>query len=108
MEIRWHIFLLIVGAAAVTFIPRIVPLAVLSRFQLPAWAMQWLNHVPIAIMAALVGQELFTHDGRTSLFSNNIELLGGILTFAAAIWTRSLLITVVIGIVCMLILRMMW
>jgi branched-subunit amino acid transport protein len=106
MEIRWHIFLIIVGASIVTFLPRIVPLVVLSRFQLPGWALQWLKHVPIAVMAALVGQELFTHNGETTLFTNKMELAAAAVTLGAAIWTRSLLGTVVIGIICMLLLRL--
>lgn len=66
MEVRWEVFLIILGSAFVTFIPRVVPLMILSRFELPEWGMRWLNYVPISVIAALIGQEIFIHDGRIS------------------------------------------
>ena len=105
MEIRWSILLLILGSGIVTFIPRVIPLAVLSRIQLPDWAMRWLGHVPIAVMAALVGQELLMPDGQLASLPHNPELIAALPTFAVAILTRSLLGTVVVGILSMMVLR---
>ncbi|MFC8689517.1 AzlD domain-containing protein [Brevibacillus porteri] len=108
MEIRWDVFLIILGAAFVTFIPRVVPLMVLSRFELPEWGMRWLNYVPISVIAALIGQEIFMHDGKISSFTNNIELLAAIPTFLIAIKTRSLLGTVLGGITSVIVLRFLF
>ncbi|MEK4287183.1 AzlD domain-containing protein [Paenibacillus sp. FSL P4-0502] len=106
MEVRWDVFLIILGAAFVTFIPRVVPLIILSRFELPEWGMRWLNYVPISVMAALIGQEIFLNDGKFSSLANNIELFAALPTFLVAIKTRSLLGTVLAGIVSIMILRM--
>ncbi|MGM0875398.1 MAG: AzlD domain-containing protein [Bacillota bacterium] len=46
--------------------------------------MRWLNYVPEAIMAALVGQELILPDEKLS-FQINLELLAALPTFAVAI-----------------------
>jgi branched-subunit amino acid transport protein len=105
MEVSWRILAIIAGAAAVTFVPRVLPLMVLSRIQLPNWVLRWLTHVPIAVMAALVGQELLLSDGKLQLFSN-VELPVALITFLVAIKTRSLLGTVVVGIVCTMLARM--
>ncbi len=78
---------------------------VLSRFQLPEWGTRWLSFVPISVMAALVGQEIFMHDGKISFISHNPELLAAIPTFLIAVKTRSLLATVITGILCMMVLR---
>ncbi|MGE7762507.1 AzlD domain-containing protein [Peribacillus sp. NPDC097895] len=99
MEVRLDVFLIILGAAIVTFIPRVVPLMVLSRFELPEWGMRWLNYVPISVIAALIGQEILMHDGKISSFTNNVELLAAIPTFFIAIKTRSLLATVIAGVI---------
>ncbi|KIL37038.1 branched-chain amino acid ABC transporter [Cohnella kolymensis] len=104
MEITWSVFVVIVGAALVTFVPRVLPLMVLSRFELPAWAMRWLGHIPIAVMAALVGQELLGGGGSFNI-TRNVDLLAGILTFFVAVKTRSLLLTVLFGVICALVLR---
>lgn len=107
MEINLYILLIILGSAIVTFVPRVLPLVVLSRITLPDWGMRWLSYVPIAVMAALVGQELMLQDGKL-LFHKNLELLAAVPTFAVAIVTRSLLGTVVAGIVSMMVIRLVF
>ncbi|WP_066322281.1 AzlD domain-containing protein [Bacillus sp. FJAT-29814] len=105
MEVRWSIFLIILGSALVTFIPRVLPIAVLSRVELPEWAMRWLNYVPIAVMAALVGQELLITNGKLVSLQYNLELIAALPAFIIAIVTRSLLGTVVAGIISIMVLR---
>lgn len=105
MEVRWDIFLIILGSALVTFLPRVLPLMVLSRMELPEWGIRWLNYVPISVMAALVGQELLLHDGQLVSLFTNVELMAALPTFLVAILTRSLLGTVVAGMVSIMILR---
>lgn len=105
MEIRWSILLIIIGASIVTVIPRVLPLAVLSRIQLPDWGLRWLSYVPIAVMAALVGQELLMQDGELSPLQNNFELFAALPTFLTAILTRSLLGTVLVGVITVMVLR---
>ncbi|WP_307589010.1 AzlD domain-containing protein [Paenibacillus wynnii] len=102
---RMDIFLIIIGAALVTFIPRVLPLMLLSRINLPEWGMRWLNYVPIAVMAALVAQALFIQDDQFSLSSNNLELIAALPTFWVAVKTRSLLGTVVVGMISLMVLR---
>ncbi|MFD2369503.1 AzlD domain-containing protein [Brevibacillus sp. GCM10020057] len=105
MEVRWEVLLIILGAAFVTFLPRVLPLMLLSRVALPEWGIRWLSHVPIAVMAALVGQEVLLHEGKWASLSTNVELLAAIPTFLVAWKTRSLLGTVVFGIVAIMVLR---
>ena len=104
MEVRWDIFLIIIGSALVTFLPRVLPLMVLSRMELPEWSIRWLNYVPISVMAALVGQELFVQDGQFHPL-NYVELLAAIPAILVALRTKSLLGTVVAGVVSIMALR---
>ncbi|GAA3400973.1 AzlD domain-containing protein [Paenibacillus hodogayensis] len=105
MEVRWSILLIIIGASLATLIPRVIPLMVLSRMRIPDWAMRWLHYVPIAVLAALVGEELLVADGELSLARNKIELLAALPTWLTAVFTRSLLGTVVVGIISIMVLR---
>lgn len=100
--------LIILGSAVVTFVPRVLPLVLLSKLELPEWGMRWLSHVPVAVMAALVGQEILLVDGEFALFRGNLELLAALPTFLVAIYTRSLLGTVVVGIFTMMVLRFLF
>lgn len=104
MEINTYILLIIIGSAIVTFLPRVLPLVVLAKVSLPDWAMRWLYYVPIAVMAALIGQELLLIDGKFTLLHNE-KLLAALPTFLIAIITRSLLMTVVVGILSLMVVR---
>ena len=103
MEVRWQFLWVLIGASIVTLIPRVLPFIVLSRIRLPDWGLRWLNHVPIAVMSALIAQELLVTDGS---FSPSPEgLIAALPAFAVAYKTRSLLATVVAGVVSMMLAR---
>ncbi|MBY0206364.1 AzlD domain-containing protein [Paenibacillus polysaccharolyticus] len=105
MEVRWDVFWIIMGSALLTFIPRVLPLMLFSKIQIPVWLMRWLEYVPVAVMASLIGQELFMSGNRLVPITENAALWAALPTVAVAIWTRSLLGTVLVGIVSMMILR---
>jgi branched-subunit amino acid transport protein len=105
MEIRWTILLIILGAALVTFIPRVLPLMLLSQMELPKWLIRWLKNVPVAVMAALLAQELLLSEGNFSLTENYLKLLAAIPAFIVAFLTKSLLGTVLAGVLFMMVLR---
>lgn len=105
MEIRWTILIIIVGSALVTFIPRVLPLMLLSQMELPKWLIRWLKNVPVAVMAALLAQELLLSDNHFSLSENILKLLAAVPAFIIAIFTKSLLGTVLAGVLFMMVLR---
>lgn len=102
MEIRPDVLLIIVASAAVTFLPRVLPLAFLSRVELPEWSLRWLRHIPVAVMAALLAQALFVKDGSPAW--QPLMVLPAIPAWAVAIRTRSLLLTVVAGVLAAMLL----
>jgi branched-subunit amino acid transport protein len=51
--------LLILGMAVVTFIPRFIPLAFLSRRAIPERIKAALEYIPVAILSAIVFPILF-------------------------------------------------
>ncbi|TCM96316.1 branched-subunit amino acid transport protein [Paenibacillus sp. BK033] len=106
MEIRWDILAIILGASIVTFVPRVLPLVVLSRLQIPDLAMRWLSYIPVAVMAALLGNELLMTGGKLTALQDNIELFAALPTFLVAIFTRSLLGTIITGVVTVMMLRL--
>ena len=100
MEVRWDFLLVVLGSAIVTFLPRVVPLLVLSKVEIPEWGLKWLGHIPIAILAALLAQTLFMHE------TIKIDyVIAAIPTFLVAIFTRSLLGAVLTGVIVVFLLR---
>jgi branched-subunit amino acid transport protein len=97
MEVRADVLLIILASAVVTVLPRVLPLAFLSRVELPEWSLRWLQHIPVAVMAALLAQSLFTQDGALSW--KPLAVFPAIPAWLVAVRTRSLLWTVVAGVV---------
>ena len=104
MEVSWNVLLIVIGGSVVTFIPRVMPIMVLSRMKLSEGVQKWLHFVPIAILAAIVGQELFIKNNEVNLLLNK-ELLAAIVTIIFAISTRSLLWTVISGVTAFVLVR---
>ena len=77
----------------------------LSQMELPKWLIRWLKNVPVAVMAALLAQELLLSEGHFSLSENYLKLLAAIPAFIVALLTKSLLGTVVSGVLFMMVLR---
>ncbi len=90
MEIRAEILGLVLACAAVTAIPRVLPLVALSRVELPAWLLAWLGYVPVAVLSALLTVEL------RSAGAAGLPAIAA--AFAVAFLTRSLLGTACAGV----------
>jgi branched-subunit amino acid transport protein len=90
MEIRPEILTLVLACAAVTALPRVLPLVALSRVQLPGWLNDWLRYVPVAVLSALLAIEL--------LGAGKAGLPAIAAAFAVALLSRNLLATAVAGV----------
>ena len=90
MEIRPEFLGLVLACALVTAVPRVLPLLVLSKMQLPQWLLDWLRYVPVAVLAALLSLELAN--------AGPAGLAAAVTALAVAATTRSLLGTVLAGV----------
>lgn len=98
---RTQVLLVILGMAVVTYLPRALPMAVLSRFRLPDWFRRWLSCVPVAVLASLLAPSLLLSGGRWRLGPDNLPLLAALPTFWVAFRTRRLLPSVLAGLAVM-------
>jgi branched-subunit amino acid transport protein len=98
MDVRPEILALILACAAVTIVPRVLPLVLLSRIALPAWVLAWLAYVPVAVLAGLLALEVLVVDGKPAVTIANPALLAILPALAVAALTRSLIATAVAGI----------
>jgi len=95
--------------ALVTYLPRFLPLLILSRRRLPSDLETWLSFVPVAVLAALLGPALFAPEGELSWDpAQNLFLLAALPTFLAALVSRNLFITVLTGMGSMALLRFLF
>lgn len=91
------VFLIILGMAAVTYLPRLLPVLVLSSKSLPPIVVMWLQYVPVAVLAAMLLPALMMPDKQLDLSFNNLFLWASIPTIVAAWRTKSFFGTVLVG-----------
>ena len=91
--------LLILLMGAVTYLPRMLPLVVLSRTRLPGWFTEWLELIPAAILSALLAPSLLTSAEPRIMHLGKPELFAAVPTLLFALKTRSLAGTVIIGMI---------
>ena len=90
--------LTIVGMAVVTFLPRLLPIWLLSSRRLPPAVAAWLKHVPTAVLAAMLLPALIAPDGDLAISPSNLYLWASIPTWLVARRTRSFMAAVLVGI----------
>jgi branched-subunit amino acid transport protein len=89
--------ILVLGMGIVTYIPRLIPILFLSQRELPRWMLEWLDYIPAAILGALIFPALFTSGNPREIDIARPELLVAIPVFFVSVKTRSLAVTVIVG-----------
>lgn len=93
------IFLTIFGMFAVTYLPRVLPVWLLSGRKLPEVVVKWLRYTPAAVLAALLAPGVLAPEGVLAVSWDNLYLVALIPTLLVAWKTRSLFGAVIAGMV---------
>jgi branched-subunit amino acid transport protein len=97
------IWIAIVGSAVATYLTRSLPFAITFPGRLPGGASRYLDALPVAIIAALVGPAVIAPAGA---LTHGAEPLATALVIATVAWRRSLLAGVAVGVVAVALLRL--
>jgi branched-subunit amino acid transport protein len=100
-----NIWLIILLGGVLTFSLRLSFIFLLERVSVPAWFKRGLRFVPAAVLSAIILPQISAPNGPLDLSWRNAQLLSGALAVLVAWRTKSVLITIAIGIVTLLILR---
>jgi len=92
----------IIGSGLVTYMVRALPFAVTLPVRLPPPASRYLEALPVAIIAALVGPAVLAPGGT---LTHGPEPLAALLVIGLVAWRRSLLIGVIGGVAAVAFLR---
>lgn len=93
------ILLAILGMALVTYVPRLLPVWLLSSRSLPPLVIAWLRYVPVAVLAAMLLPSIAVQNNRVDLGLNNLFFWAAFPTLLVAWKTRSLFGSVVVGMI---------
>lgn len=89
----------VVAMGLVTYLIRLVPIALFTRLKLPVWTQQTMRYVPTAVLAAIIVPELILPNGTLDISPGNARLVAGLVAIVVAWRTRNVLLTVVVGMV---------
>ncbi|MBC1935244.1 AzlD domain-containing protein [Listeria grandensis] len=104
MSISYSFLLLLLGCSLVTAIPRMLPFLMMRNMEIPEPMLKWLSYIPLCIFSALIIESFMTN-GSTGFQIHWLELIAVICTLVISLFTRSLLWTVILGVILMALLR---
>jgi len=105
LDEAWFAWTLIAGMGLVAFFTRAVFVLPGSHLRLPATAERVLRYAPAAALMAIVVPDLALVHGTLSISIENPRLVAGLVAFALAAGTRSILATIVGGMTVLLLVR---
>lgn len=95
----FNLWILILGMAIVTYLPRMLPMLVLSKRTIPKKLTKWMSFIPVSIFSALIFSDIFFWAGDLTINPFvNLKLLPSILTAGVAYYTKSLLWSMIVGV----------
>jgi len=95
---NFNIYMLIIGIAIFTYIPRSLPIIYLSKKELPQWLKDWMKFIPSGVFAALILPSILIQDGSLNIGFTNIKLIASILVFLIAVKRKSLGLSIAVGV----------
>lgn len=88
-----------------TLLLKTAPVTFLKGDALPPLLRRWLDFVPVAVMAALVGPDIFIYNGQLDISTNNLFLLVSLPTLLVAWKSENYFLTIAVGIGLVIIAR---
>jgi len=101
------LWLTIIGMGIVTYAIRLSLILLLGRVEVPPVVRQALRLVPPAVLSAIIFPELLRPGGAFDLSLGNTRLLAGVLATLVAWRTKSVLLTIAVGMAALWILQTM-
>lgn len=108
-NLGYHLIVIVIAALA-AFIPRYFPMRFFTNRKIPEWFNEWMKYVPISLFTALVIKGIFL-SSKYTIFRDQIHLFGqqiaiyghgsqivaALLVMVVAYFTRSMAISVLVG-----------
>ena len=100
------IWVVIVAGGILTFATRLSFIVLLEKIEMPGWLQRALKYVPVAVFSAIVFQMVFIQDDRLNLSLENVRLISAVLAALVAWRTKSILLTIVVGMAALFLLQL--
>ena len=91
------LFIVVLGMGVITYLIRLLPIALGDRLPLTGGVRQGLRFVPVAVLTAIVATELLFPAGELALTLDNARLPAGLLAAVVAWRSGNILLTLAAG-----------
>ena len=95
----FEIWIVIIGLALITYLTRGFFLLLGTRVELSPTIQKSLRYAPAAALVAVIVPEIFFPPGSMELEFNNPQLWGGIASIVGFLATKSMVLTIVLGMI---------
>ncbi len=92
-----NIWLVMIFGGLITFGMRFSLIYLFGGFEIPETLRRALHYVPPAVFSAIIFPEIFLGSGTINLSPTNPRLLAGLLAILTAWFSRSTLVTILVG-----------
>ncbi|CZR98693.1 MULTISPECIES: AzlD domain-containing protein [unclassified Clostridioides] len=92
-----YILVVILGMAIVTYIPRILPMIILSKNDMPDSIKDIMKFIPIAILSSLIAKDIFFNGDNLYMSLTNPKIISGIIVLLVAYKFKSIAISIAVG-----------
>lgn len=100
------IWLIMFGAAAITFTSRFIMFNKTISNRIPPWAESILHYVPIAVLTAIILPEVMLHPETNDIFiMHNMRIPAAIFAVIVAFFTRQIVATIGSGLLALWVLQ---
>ena len=83
-----------------TFLMRFIPISEFMPKTMPPLWIEAMRFVPIAVLTAIITPAILIPNGETIMLAGNFRLPTAILAIMVALWTRSVVATLIAGMGC--------
>lgn len=103
----WYHLLVMLIAGLAAFIPRYFPIRFFTKRKIPTWFNEWMKYVPVCLFTALVVKNIFVYTSSYTFmgFQRLDQIIAAVIVMAVAYITRSMSLSVVIGLVAVALLH---
>ena len=99
------LLLAILLASALTLGLKTAPVTFLKGKDFPPLLRKWLDFVPVAVMAALIGPDIFINNNQLDISVSNLFLMASIPVFLVAWKTSNYFVTIAVGLALVIMAR---
>lgn len=99
------IWLVMCLGGLLTYLIRLSFIALSGKVTFPSWLQRSLRYVPPAVLSAIIFPEILYSTGEFNLALNNPRLIAGLLAALIGWKTRNMLLTILVGMTCLLLLQ---